>query len=138
MLGRDGATNKFIAVDDFDSANGNGHQLMLGPAADPVHASISEATSGDRTIIAAPGAGSRIRILGLWLQNTAGTSITLIFKDGATAINGAGWILTTLLFAPIVASPLAPLDLADNAAFVINLSASTQVSGTVIYTIEET
>ena len=136
MIGKEGANFRWVVLDNFDPTNNAGRLSIIGPAVDPTKASISEATSGDRTIIAAPGSGNRIRILGLWLQNTAGTSITLILKDSATAINGAGWILSTLAFAPIVASPLAPLDLGNNAAFVINLSASTQVSGLVLYTIE--
>lgn len=129
---KDGTGTAYWCLLDND-----GRLRVSGMAGDPSKASISVATSGDQTIIAAPGGGNRIRILGLFLQNTSGSTLTIILKDGATAINGAGFELATKAFLPFsVANALAPLDLSNNAAFVINLSGNLQLSGVVIYTVE--
>lgn len=99
--------------------------------------SISEVTVGDRLIVAAQGAGKKIRILYLSLQNTGAADNTLIFKDGATAINGAGFLLKAGGGSYTFDSAgLADLPLAANAAFNINLSAASQISGFALYIVE--
>jgi len=128
---KDGSGAFHWSVQDND-----GRQRMIGPVGDPTKASISIAASGDNSVIAAPGVGNKIRILGLWAQNTDAASTTVILKDNATAINGAGWVIVTNGFLPIIATPLTPLDLGNNAPFVINLSAAHQLSGIVVYTVE--
>ena len=128
---KDGSGSAYWCLQDND-----GRLRICGPAQDPTTASINKATSGDQTAIAAPGVGNKIRILSLVLQNTDAAALTIILKDGATAINGAGWVLPSNGFSPNIAHPLAPIDLGNNNAFVINLSANKQLSGYVTYTIE--
>lgn len=109
-------------------------------------ASIDIATSGDNTIISAPGSGNRIKIIAYKLQNTSDTDLTVILKTGSTSINGDGFLLggtATTANAPMMDSFNAPggvgqgeLVLGDNEAFVINLSAAKQVSGFVIYRVD--
>ena len=100
-------------------------------------ASINIATIGDNQIIAAPGVGNTIKIVAIELQNTSDTDVVAILKDGTTAINGAGFRLKTDAGGWGWSAPGGPgmgeMALADNAAFVINLSASKQVSGFVVY-----
>lgn len=53
-----------------------------------LHAVIDHATSGDNTIVAAPGAGKKIRVIGFFL--VAGGAVTARFESGAsgTALTG--------------------------------------------------
>lgn len=109
-------------------------------------ASIDIVTSGDNSIISAPGGGSRIKIIAYKIQNTSDTDLTVILKTGVTSINGDGFLLggtATTANAPTMDTFYAPggvgqgeLVLGDNEAFNINLSAAKQVSGYVIYRID--
>lgn len=94
-------------------------------------AEIDTASSGNNTIISAAGAGTHIEIDFLQVIPTGGAN-TLTFYDGSTQ-----------MFAYALddnqaqtfdnASGDYSIDLSDNQAFVLNLSAATQVSGFVIY-----
>ena len=90
--------------------------------------------SGDIAAPGAQGAGQIIRVYKLFIVCTGATSIT--FKNGSTALSGAmalaanGAITLDLDGQPwFVCSP--------NAAFNINSSGSTQVSGAVYYTVNQ-
>lgn len=101
-------------------------------------ANISIATSGDNTIISAPGAGKRICIDHLNLK-LAATAQTLQLKDGSTAYGGAYPLAASegLVVENGIKNKNGIITLSANSAFVINLSASAQVSGFVRYRIEE-
>jgi len=78
-------------------------------------------TSGDNTIIAAQGAGVKIKIVSLRIQNESSTASTAIYKDGTTAIGrvlgqnqGDGFSEVYPAGRPIV--------LSANTLFAINLS----------------
>lgn len=93
------------------------------------------ATSGDNTLIAAPGAGRQIVITTLVLQNESATATTLIVKAGSTAIarvlcqnQGDGLTLTL--------PPEAPLALGSNAALVLNLSGNNSCGYSITYYID--
>lgn len=107
-------------------------------------ASISIATSGDNSIISAPGGGLAIKIISLYIENTSDTDLTVILKSASTALNGAGYYIakpaSTLSLAPSFREFNAPggvgqgeMVLGTNEAFQINLSAAKQLSGFVIY-----
>lgn len=98
-------------------------------------ANISINTSGDNTIIAAPGAGLRIVISELTLINESSTATTVLLKSGST-------IFHRMLFQNQGNGALFPLAkdrewrLGANEAFVINLSGANAHGGGVSYIIE--
>lgn len=92
-------------------------------------AKIDIATSGDNTVIAAPTSG-HIEIDHITL--VAGDAVEIIFKDGSTAFTGAMSFGQNGSYAYDNTAPNA-IALTDASAFKINLSASIQVSGFVVY-----
>ncbi len=96
-------------------------------------AEIDIATADDNEIIAAV-TGKSIVITHMSILNNVGTSQTVIFKDGATSINGSGFALAGnggyTFDAP---GGVHVIRLSASTAFNINLSAATNLSGYVIY-----
>jgi len=109
------------------------HAYTLDGALLGVTGTVSD--SGDTTLIAAPGAGQRIVIQNLCLQNESATSSTAILKDGSTAIRRIlGDHTGDGIF---VAYPTGrERRLSDNSALVLNLSGAYQWGYTVEYWIE--
>ena len=109
-----------------------------------VQASISIAGSGDNTVIAAPSANQAIHVHYMDIQNTSGTATTVIFKDGTTAFNGAGYLINGsggYYFAPGVdektnTTRKIEMRCSKGNAFVINLSGANQHSGFLLYSLE--
>ena len=98
---------------------------------------ISIATSGDNSIIAAPGAGKRIVIVHLTLNNPIGTTNTVTFKSGANVLSGG--VLLGATGGGLVeqtANQFPVLFCRANEAFIINLSAATSITGYLIYYVE--
>jgi hypothetical protein len=96
-------------------------------------AKIDTAASGDTALVAAV-AGSKLTVIGFFLTSTSALSIT--FKSGSTALSGA-MAVAALGTLAVAGSPSAPLfQAAAGSALNINLSGSTQVSGSIAY-IEE-
>lgn len=91
---------------------------------------IDLSSSGDNTVIAAPGAGKHIEIDHINILPSGGANV-VILKEGSTEIVEYGLDDNQLiaLDLPIHNS----LQLPDNTAFVINLGSATLVSGFVIY-----
>jgi hypothetical protein len=93
------------------------------------------ATSGDNTLIAAPGSGKQIVISQLILQNESATATTLVVKAGATAIlrvlcQNQGDGLSQ------VYPPERCLAIGDNTALVLNLSGANSCGYTVLYYVD--
>lgn len=89
------------------------------------------ATSGDNTLVAAPGAGNFFRILTLELQNESTTETLVILKSGAT---NRRRVLLPGKERVFVSYPIhAPLDLAANAAMILNLGGANSVGYNVVY-----
>jgi hypothetical protein len=93
------------------------------------------ASSGDNTLVAAPGAGLQIVITTLILQNESASATTLIVKAGATAVlrvlcqnQGDGIALTY--------PPGQGLALGSNAALVLNLSGANSSGYSITYFID--
>jgi hypothetical protein len=101
-----------------------------------LHDSAAISTSGDNEIIAAPGAGLRIVVSDVIIQNESSTATTALVKNGATTIKrilmqnqgdgiafafarGREWRLTA------------------NAALNVNLSGANSVGVSVSYYLEE-
>lgn len=57
----------------------------LGKGASYTQATGTAATSGDNTLVAAPGAGNHLVIKELVVQNESSTATTVILKSGSTA-----------------------------------------------------
>ncbi|RJO60391.1 hypothetical protein C4544_05190 [candidate division WS5 bacterium] len=98
-------------------------------------ANIDTATSGDNTIIAAPGAGKYLAIDHINMVPKGG--VTIQFKDGSTDYGG-DYLLTTsqgFVLENVYADQDGIITCSDNSAFVINLSGNVQVSGFVRYRI---
>jgi hypothetical protein len=89
-------------------------------------------SSGDNTIIAAPGVGQRIFITAITIQNESTTTTTVLFKSAATTVrrlrcvaDGDGISLQY--------SPGFELRLGANEAFILNLSGANAVGYSVEY-----
>ena len=92
-------------------------------------------TSGDTTLVAAPGAGYRIVVTSFVIQNVSSTATTMILQDGSDETRpclgqnqGDG---LTQTFAPG-----SEWRLTENSALVFNLSGANQCRYTVDYYIE--
>lgn len=98
-------------------------------------ADINFSTAGDNTVIAAPGAGKRIRIDHLNFLPAASTVIQL--KDGSTSYGGPYTLLaSTLVFMEnTTLEEHGLIELSDNSAFVMNSTVATQMGGFVKYRI---
>ena len=92
-------------------------------------------SSGDNTIVAAPSAGSRIRVYELQLQLEAATATTAIVKSGSTAIRRAYMAAAAdgVLWQWFSGQELV---LAEASALVVNLSGANAVGYTVRYAVE--
>lgn len=104
------------------------------------NAVVNTASSGDNTIVAAPGAGWRIRVTGydLWADGT----VNVKWWNGASANNKPLTGLIDMAVGQRDNLPQAPrdegysegwFDCDENTALVLNLSAAVQVSGRVSY-----
>lgn len=100
-------------------------------------ADISFSTSGDQTVIAGV-TGRRLRIWAITIENTdATTDTTIVFKDGTTALNGTGVLLTggggSYELGTLQGVNYVYESAAQGNAFVINSSAAVAVTGRVWY-----
>lgn len=98
-------------------------------------ADISISTSGDNTIIAAPGDGKYLMIDHINFIVSAG--VTVQFKDGATNYGGAYPLSTdqAVVLENAMRNEHGVITLSNNSAFVINLSGAVQTSGFIRYRI---
>ena len=92
-------------------------------------------TSGDNTVIASPGAGNRISIAWLHLDNESATEVTVILKSGAT--NRFRCVLspkgTAGSFREMTLPVHMPLEMVANEAFVVNLNGAVSVGVSAAY-----
>lgn len=99
------------------------------------YASATISTSGDNTIISAPGTTSRIVYSKIRIQNKSGSATNIIIKNGSTQIDEIVTSATGDGIAEVYSPGFQPaLDL--NAALVFNLSAANSTSYTVWYYLE--
>ncbi len=109
---------------------------MTLPVANPqLTATGTVAASGDNTLIAAPGAGKRLIVSALILQNESAVATTMIVKGGATAV------LRCLAQEPgdglaLHFAPQRELQLGPNAALLLNLSGANAHGYSVIYHVD--
>jgi len=98
---------------------------------------INTATSGDNSIIAAPGSGKRLYIDFVTLLPTTAVSVTFYSGAAGTALSGPLPLDAKQAMTVENASQVehGVLECADNTAFVINLGAAVQVGGFVRYRI---
>ncbi len=96
------------------------------------YTALSAAASPNNTVVAAQGAGVKIRVVGFFLANT--TALTAKFQSGAggTDLTG-GMALASLGFVSVPFSQAGWFETAANALLNLNLSAATQVSGVVAW-----
>jgi len=119
-------TNRIGAVSqDIDRPAQNTTALTL------VRVAIDVAASGDNTIIAAQGAGNKIRVIAIVLVVAAAVVVT--FKSATTLISGDMSFAANGGFS--VASEYGVLQGAANEAFIINLSGAIAASGFILYTV---
>lgn len=99
----------------------------------PVMATITASSSGDNTIIAAPGSGRQIVISSITVQNASSTSTTAIIKFGSTSVYTA--ILPSQ--GDGVTKDMEPAwEVGNNAALVLNLSGANSHYVNVTYWID--
>lgn len=94
-----------------------------------VRVRVNLSSLGDSTIISAPNTGAHIEIDSLHLLSSGGAN-TITLKEGASTI--VDYDLDDNQAVSLDFPAHNPLELADNSAFVINLSAATKVTGLVI------
>jgi hypothetical protein len=111
-------------------------EILMPPFATTRHTVINAALLGNNTIQAAPGVGSRLRLVEIVFITTLANNITLL--SGATALSGAlpfaantgiNWSASTFL---------ATIDCGGNEAFILNFSVATQVSGWIKFVVAPT
>lgn len=105
-----------------------------GTARTPVFAAIDVASSGDNTLLAAQGAGNKIRVHQLFLVS-AGT-VTVRFESGAggTALTGQMNLVANTGFV-LPFSPIGWFETAANTLLNLELSAAVSVDGNFAYTV---
>ena len=98
-------------------------------------ADISISSSGDNTIIAAPGAGKRIAIDLVNVLPTSAVSVQM--KDGTTNYGGAYPLdaKQPFVFENTIQNYDGIITLSANSAFILNLGSAVQVGGFVRYRI---
>ena len=101
-----------------------------------VYLSGTISTSGNNTIVVAPGSGNYIRILNLELQNESAVETLTIVRSG-TSTDRRRVLLSpkgTFGFRDRVEyHPHSPLDLATNTALVINLNGANTIGYNITY-----
>jgi hypothetical protein len=105
-----------------------------GTARTPVFVAIDAATSGDNTLVAAAGAGNKIRVHQLMLV-AAGT-VNARFESGAggTALSGQMNLVANTGFV-LPYSPIGWFETAANTLLNLELSAAVSVDGVMAYTV---
>lgn len=98
----------------------------------PAVAAVNIAQQGANQVIAAPGAGLRIRVVGLLLVATGAVTVTL--QSAGNALTGAMSMPANGIIDTI--TDHFPLIMNTNEAFNITLSGGVQVSGFALYTVE--
>jgi hypothetical protein len=101
---------------------------------EPQFVPISAAASGANTLVAAQGAGVKIRVLGIALVAASAVTATLQSGAGGTNLTGAmslGGASTK--FFTIEEARLGILETAANALLNLNLSGAVQVSGWLVW-----
>lgn len=93
---------------------------------------IDAALSGDNTIVAAAGAGIKIRVLAVFMIATG--TVTVRFESGAagTALTGQMDLVANTGFT-LPFCPVGWFETADNALLNLELSAAVSVDGAVVY-----
>ena len=113
----------------------SGALLVEEISGNPVlYAAISAAALGDNAVVAAAGAGLKIKVVSYKLVCTAANTVK--WRSAAVDLEGGCAYAANqgVAFASDQKSPL--LQTADNAPLNLNLSAATQVSGHVAYFVE--
>jgi hypothetical protein len=87
---------------------------------------INQATT--TAVVAAQGAGVKIRVVSLFLQNTSAQTLTFKSGAGGTALTG-GMAIAALGTLVLPFSPLGHFETAANALLELTQSGATQVSG---------
>jgi len=95
-------------------------------------ADVNISSSGDNTIVAADSSAP-VRVWKISLQATGGQN-NVIFKKGSTAFNASAYVIPSNSTFFEQDDGVAVFDCPINSAFVINLSAATEVMGQVYYT----
>jgi hypothetical protein len=105
-----------------------------GTARTPAFAIIDAATSGDNTLLAAQGAGNKIRVHQLFLVSTG--TVTVRFESGAggTALSGQMNLVANTGFV-LPYSPIGWFETAANTLLNLELSAAVSVDGNFAYTV---
>jgi hypothetical protein len=105
-----------------------------GTARTPTFVAISGATSGDNTLLAAAGAGNKIRVLSLYLVAAGTTTVRFESGAGGTALSGAMSLIANTGFV-LPYSPVGHFETAANTLLNMELNAAVQVSGGFTYII---
>lgn len=105
-----------------------------GTARTPAFAAIDAATSGDNTLVAAAGAGNKIRVHALYLV-AAGT-VNARFESGAggTALSGQMNLVANTGFV-LPFNPVGWFETAANTLLNLELSAAVSVDGSMVYSV---
>lgn len=125
-----------LSIDDGAGSITVDGSVTTTPAAVTItNVTNTTATSGDNTVVAAPGSGQRLRLHMLQVQLEAATATTVLFKSGSTTFDRV--YCAAAGDGKIVVYPVGREQaLGTNEAFVINLSGANAVGYTVRYSTE--
>lgn len=105
-----------------------------GTARTPVFLAIDAATSGDNTLLAAQGAGNKIRVHQLMLVAAGTTTVRFESGAGGTALSGQMNLVANTGFV-LPYSPIGWFETAANTLLNLELSAAVSVDGVCAYTV---
>lgn len=105
-----------------------------GTARTPVFLAIDAATSGDNTLLAAQGAGNKIRVHQLMLVAAGTTTVRFESGAGGTALTGQMNLVANTGFV-LPYSPIGWFETAANTLLNLELSAAVSVDGVCAYTV---
>lgn len=105
-----------------------------GTARTPVFLAIDAATSGDNTLLAAQGAGNKIRVHQLFLVAAGTTTVRFESGAGGTALTGQMNLVANTGFV-LPYSPVGWFETAANTLLNLELSAAVSVDGNCVYTV---
>jgi hypothetical protein len=131
----DNVSGKILALHRHDAIYKAAWDDLHGVDLVKNYISTTVSTSGDNTVIAAPGSGNTLSIPFFSIENESATEVTVILKSGAT--NRYRAVLSPKSTAGsfrIVEMPLhMPLSMAVNEALVVNISGAFSVGINVAY-----
>ena len=134
----DSVAGKVVTLTHHDDIFKDAWESFYGVGLTKNYLSSTVSASGDTTLVAAPGAGSRFSIPWLHLQNESATEVTVRILSGATeryrAVLSAKGTAGSFRMAEFPVHM--PLETITNQALIINLSSANSIGYSLAYVVK--